>query len=51
MFILDGASRNERYEIRELVPALREDPFSEMGLGEIRLMVLKGYYLRGKAEE
>jgi ubiquinone/menaquinone biosynthesis C-methylase UbiE len=51
LFIFDGASSNKRYDIRELAPALKENSFTEIEVGKIKFIFLKGYFLRGKAEK
>jgi ubiquinone/menaquinone biosynthesis C-methylase UbiE len=51
LFIFDGASSNKRYDIRELAPVLKEDSFTEIEVGKIKFILLKGYFLRGKAKK
>ena len=46
--ILDGASSDKRYDVRELVPVLREDSFTEIEIEKIKFLFLKGWFLRGK---
>lgn len=49
--ILDGASSDKRYDIRELAPILKEDSLTEIEIEKIKFMYLKGWFLRGKARK
>ena len=51
LFILDGASKNKRYDVRELAPVLREDSFTEIEIEKTKFMFFKGWVLRGKARK
>jgi ubiquinone/menaquinone biosynthesis C-methylase UbiE len=51
LFILDGASSDKRYDIRELEPVLKEDSFTEIEIEKLKFMILKGWTLRAKAEK
>jgi ubiquinone/menaquinone biosynthesis C-methylase UbiE len=49
--ILDAASSDKRYDVRELTPVLKEIAFAEIEIQQIRFMVLKGWLLRAKADK
>jgi ubiquinone/menaquinone biosynthesis C-methylase UbiE len=49
--ILDSASSDKRYDLRELTPVLEETSFAEIEIQQIRFMILKGRFLRAKAEK
>ena len=51
MFILDYASSDKRYDVRELAPVLKENSFTEIELEKIKFMFMGGRFLRGKAEK
>jgi ubiquinone/menaquinone biosynthesis C-methylase UbiE len=50
-FIFDGATRNKRYDIRELAPILQANSFTGIETGETRFMFMKGFFLRSQAEK
>ena len=47
--ILDGASSDKRYDIRELAPVLKETSFTDIETEKIKFMIMKGWLIRGKA--
>jgi len=49
--IFDGTTRNKRYDIRELVPILKADSFTEIETGEARFMFMKGWFVRCKTDK
>ena len=51
LFILDSASNDKRYDVRELAPVLREDSFTEIEVENIKFMIVKGRYLRAKVRK
>jgi ubiquinone/menaquinone biosynthesis C-methylase UbiE len=50
-FIIDGASKDKRYDIRELAPILKTHSFTEIETGNVKFTVIKGLWLRSKAEK
>ena len=48
-FIFDGASRDKRYDIRELAPVLKENSFSDIEIEKVKLSIFKGWALRAKS--
>jgi len=50
-FIFDGATRNKQYDIRELAPILKTNSFTDIETGETRFMIMKGWFLRCKADK
>jgi ubiquinone/menaquinone biosynthesis C-methylase UbiE len=51
VFILDSASNDKRYDVRELTPVLREDSFTEIEVEKIKFMFMGGRFLQGKARK
>jgi ubiquinone/menaquinone biosynthesis C-methylase UbiE len=49
--IVDGASSNKHYDLRELVPILKEDSFVEIEIEKMKFSFLKGWVLRGKVQK
>jgi ubiquinone/menaquinone biosynthesis C-methylase UbiE len=49
--ILDAASSDKRYDVRGLIPVLKDIAFAAIEIQQIRLMVLKGWFLRAKADK
>jgi ubiquinone/menaquinone biosynthesis C-methylase UbiE len=47
-FVFDAATRDKRYDMRELVPILKANSFPEIEVGETRFMFMKGRFLRCK---
>jgi ubiquinone/menaquinone biosynthesis C-methylase UbiE len=51
LFILDVASKDKRYDIRELAPVLRANSYSDIEIEGIKFAPLKGWVLRAKARK
>jgi ubiquinone/menaquinone biosynthesis C-methylase UbiE len=51
LFILDGESKDKRYDLRELAPILKSDSFTDPEIGSIKFAVLKGVYLRATVKK
>lgn len=49
--ILDGASSDKRYDVRELAPVLKATSFTEIEIEKIKFMFLRGWFLRGEARK
>jgi ubiquinone/menaquinone biosynthesis C-methylase UbiE len=49
--ILDGASSDKRYDVRELAPLLKELSFTEVKVESVKFSIVKGWFLRAKAEK
>jgi ubiquinone/menaquinone biosynthesis C-methylase UbiE len=49
--ILDSASSDKRYDVRELTPVLKEMLFAGIEIQQIKFMVLKGRFLRAQADK
>ena len=47
--ILDGASSDKRYDVRELAPILRENSFTEIEVSKIKLILIGGWFLRAES--
>ncbi len=51
LFILDGESKDKRYDLRELAGVLKADTYTDIEIGNIKFAVLKGKYLRATAKK
>jgi ubiquinone/menaquinone biosynthesis C-methylase UbiE len=51
LFILDGASKDKRYDIRELAPVLKASSYTDIEVEGIKFAPLKGWVLRAKARK
>lgn len=46
LFIFDGASKDKRYDMRELVPVLKERSFTDIEVEKCKFIYFKAYFIR-----
>jgi ubiquinone/menaquinone biosynthesis C-methylase UbiE len=51
LFILDAASSDKRYDVRELAPVLKENLFTEIEMEKIKFIYFKGWSIRAKVSK
>ncbi len=51
LFILDAASSDKRYDVRELAPVLKENLFTEIEMEKVKFIYFKGWALRAKVRK
>jgi ubiquinone/menaquinone biosynthesis C-methylase UbiE len=49
--ILDGASKDKRYDVRELAPVLKANSFIKIEVEKIKFIFMKGWFLRGEVRK
>ncbi|HSW58459.1 MAG TPA: methyltransferase domain-containing protein [Dehalococcoidales bacterium] len=51
LFIVDSASKDKRYDVRELAPVLKANSYTDIESGGMRFALFKGWFLRVKASK